>query len=296
MSDRKVRKARLRLPDFIGIGPGRTGTTWLHQTLLGHTGLPLIKETNFFKSHYEKGLDWYAIHFAHCPQDLPIGEISPTYFNCMAARERIAKDLPNCRIICCLRDPVDRTYSHYRQMRPLWGTQESFEEALQNRPEMTDASNYAVHLEAWQMSFGRKNVLVLYYDDLKSKPQEYINSACSFIGIPMIDLKTSAAGTSIVNHMEASRAPRSRRLALAAGMTVTWLRTRRFDNVLHLFRRSGLLQLCVGGGEEYAPLSAETEKRLREQFRPDIEKLEALTSRDLSTWKEGVLVAQKAGV
>lgn len=289
MSDKKAQR---RLPDFIGVGPGRTGTTWLHETLKGHVGLPLIKETHYFKHHYDKGPEWYAAHFADCSLELPVGEICGTYFNLPSARERIARDLPNCKIICSLRDPVDRMYSHYRQMRSLWGTRESFEEALQNRPEIRDASGYAMHVEAWQKNFGRENVLVIFYDDLKSNPQGYIDSVCAFLGISPIDLKNSATGAEKVNFMEASRAPRNRRLALAAGRTVSWLREKRLDPLLYLFRRSGLFQLCVGGGEEYGPLSKETEDSLRKQFLPDIERLEALTSRDLSLWKGGILVTQ----
>jgi hypothetical protein len=283
----KSETASLRLPDFIGVGPGRTGTTWLHETLKGHVGLPLIKETHFFKHHYEKGLDWYAAYFKDYPPELPVGEICGTYFNFAPARERIARDLPNCKIICSLRDPVDRIYSHYRQMRSLWGTQETFEEALRNHPEMMDASDYAAHIEAWQTLFGKDNVLVLFYDDLKSKPQEFINSACSFLGIPNIDLKSSPNGTKRINHMEASRVPRSRRLALVAGNTVSWLRAKRLDTVLYIFRRSGLFQFCMGGGKAYGSLSVETERSLRAQFRPDIERLEELTNRDLASWKTG---------
>src|SRR5439155_1562759 len=107
-------RTALRLPDFIAVGPGRTGTTWLHEVLKGHVGLPEIKEIQFFKWHYEKGLRWYASHFTKCPAGRPVGEICPVYFNSEIARSRIAEDLPRCKIICSLRDPVDRAYSHYR--------------------------------------------------------------------------------------------------------------------------------------------------------------------------------------
>jgi hypothetical protein len=32
--------AQLRLPEFIGVGPARTGTTWLNEALLEVAGLP----------------------------------------------------------------------------------------------------------------------------------------------------------------------------------------------------------------------------------------------------------------
>ncbi|HVN63485.1 MAG TPA: sulfotransferase domain-containing protein, partial [Candidatus Binataceae bacterium] len=70
-----------RLPDFIAVGPQRTGTTWLHKVLQGHTGLPRgIKETDFFLKNYSRGIDWYLEFFRGYPAELPIGEIDPNYF------------------------------------------------------------------------------------------------------------------------------------------------------------------------------------------------------------------------
>ena len=122
----------LRLPDFIGIGPPRTATTWLHEVLSGHVGLPEgVKETDFFVWNYDKGLEWYAAHFRNCPSNRPIGEFSPNNFAGAQARERIARDIPGCKIICTLREPVERTYSHYRKMREGEYFSGSFEECLE---------------------------------------------------------------------------------------------------------------------------------------------------------------------
>ena len=59
--------APLRLPDFIAVGPPRTGTTWLDRVLRGHVGLPAgVKETQFFIWRYSLGIEWYAAHFRDC--------------------------------------------------------------------------------------------------------------------------------------------------------------------------------------------------------------------------------------
>lgn len=282
----------LRLPDFIGVGPARTGTTWLHEVLKGHVGLPLVKETQFFKRYYEKGLDWYAPHFAQCPPDLPMGEICPSYFNSVESRERIHNDLPDCRIICSLRDPVERLYSHYRHIRPLSGINVDFEKALKEYPELLDGSCYGTHLEKWMNLFGKQNVLVLFYEDMKLNPQAYIDSVCAFLEIPQIDLTTSGIAKKKVNMVEGARAPRSRRLALLSGKVTAWLKSNRMDALLHFWRRSGISEFLIGGGEEYGPLSHETEKSLRAYYRPEIEKLESLTGRDLLSWKQGTAHAE----
>jgi Sulfotransferase domain len=288
-----MKSLRLRMPDFIGVGPPRTGTTWLHESLRDHVCLPRIKEIHFFKWHYSKGLRWYAQHFRNCSRNLPVGEFCPSYFNFVPARERILNDLPNCKIICTLRDPVERLYSHYRMMRPVWGTSASFEEALIEYPDITDASRYAKHVRAWQDAFGESRVLILFYDDLKSNPQGYLDAACSFIGIPKIDLNQTRIGARKTN--EVKRLPRSRHLALASSLVVKQLRSHRFDLILDVWRRSGLRDMCTGGGEEYAPISPETEPRLREYFQAEIEDLERLTGRNLCKWKQAGMQPAKAG-
>lgn len=277
----------LKLPNFIGIGPGRTGTTWLHESLKSSVCLPLIKEIHYFKSYYSKGPEWYAWHFRNCPSDVPRGEICATYFNFTPAIERIVQDLPSCKIICTVRDPVARAYSHYKQMRPLWGTKASFEEALEVYPGIIDSSMYALHLRKWLNVFGPERVLTLFYDDLKGDPQGYLDSACTFIGIPKIDLQQSRLGANKANFMDAARMPWSRHLALASSIIYERLRSRRMDMILDYWQRSGLWEMCVGGGEKYGPISSVTEDRLRECFRPDVEELEVLTKRDLSKWKYG---------
>ena len=107
-----------RLPDFIGVGPPRTGTTWLHEVLKTQVGVPAgIKETHFFTLHYDKGLAWYQAHFYKCPVNRPIGEFCPSYFDSPEARGLIARHIPRCKIICTLREPAGRLYSQYRMLR-----------------------------------------------------------------------------------------------------------------------------------------------------------------------------------
>jgi hypothetical protein len=284
----------MRLPQFIGVGPTRTGTSWLHEVLKEHAGLPRIKETHFFNSYYEKGLSWYSEHFQDYPVDLPLGEICPVYFRSTKARERIAQDIPHCKIICSLRDPVDRLYSDYRLELSLGGEEKSLEETIKTSPHILEACCYAKHVRAWQDQFGRENVLVIFYDDFKSNPQGYIDSVCKFIGIPLINLTRSQVGTHRVNSTVARRAPRSRRLAQAALRLHFWLQGKKFTTIHHLWQKSPLWEFCVGGGKPYGPLPAETEARFREYFQSDIEALESLTRRDLSSWKNPIAAQSSA--
>ena len=111
----------LRLPDFLHVGPPRTGTTWLHEVLAGHVGLPEGKSTRFFETQYHRGIKWYADFLKDCPADLPCGEMQAHTFSDNLARNRIRKDLPNCKIICSFRDPATRLYSAYRLLYRGYG-------------------------------------------------------------------------------------------------------------------------------------------------------------------------------
>ena len=50
--------------DFIVVGPGRSGTSWLFNLLKEHNDIlmPKIKETEYFNNNFHKGNGWYHSH------------------------------------------------------------------------------------------------------------------------------------------------------------------------------------------------------------------------------------------
>ena len=279
----KMKTGQMRLPNIIAVGPPRTGTTWLDAVLRGHIGLPSeVKETQFFKWNYDKGIDWYAWHFRDCPPELPVMEICPSYFNFASAREHIKEHIPNCKIICTLRDPVERLYSVYRHYSGFSGFK-SFEQMIQDAPDLFEASNYVAHIQEWYKLFGKANVLVVLLDDLERRPQEFVDSVCKFAGIELFPVDATEAGTKKIN--ATPRRARSRLLAMAAGKLRGWMLSHRMLKLLNFWKKSPLWKVCFGGGEEFGPPSPEIEKRLREHFRPSVEALEKLLGRDLAAWK-----------
>jgi hypothetical protein len=275
-----------RIPDFFVVGPQRTGTTWLDEVLRGHVGLPEgAKETDFFIRHYERGLDWYLDYFRNSPEAQPVGEIDPNYFGSDVARERIARYIPGCRIICSLRDPTARAYSSYRVMRRDAWTRVGFEETVARNAIIRESSRYAHHLAHWQRTFGADRVLVCFYDDLDANPQDYLDRICTFIGADPVKIDQKAAAAVRVNTV--THAPRSRRLAQNARNARDWLQAHRWHRTLDTLKRAGVWRFCFGGGEAFEPLDAATEARMREHFRPEVEALEQMTGRDLSAWKHG---------
>jgi hypothetical protein len=278
------------MPDFIVVGPPRTATTWLQRVLEDYVTLPAgIKETDYFGGNYTLGREWYLAHFPECPVDRPVGEICPVYFDSVEARDRITRDIPRCRIICTLRDPVERMHSHYRLLRHegLAGRVQTFEEALAHHRQwsgpgnLIGSSHYAKHLRGWLSAFGAGNVLTLVHDDLEADPQNFLDRVCAFIGIRKIDLSRSRIGDARVNLVE--RAPRSRRAAARARRVKFRLIRGRHYWILNALQP--LWDFCASGGEPFPPVDPATEARLREELRPEIEELEKILQRDLSAWK-----------
>jgi hypothetical protein len=284
-SQRMSPTVRRKLPEIMGVGPGRTGSTWLHRVLEGHVDLPHgIKETQFFSTFFYKGIDWYMRHFRYATGERKIVDICPYYFK-VEARDRIKAFIPDARIITTMRDPVDRLYSIYKLMRHSGSARRgSFEETLKGWPSMAGGNRYAFHLKAWFDTFGRENVLVTLYDELRAEPQSYVNRVTDFIGIERIRLAEKSHLSDETNSF--ARAPRNRKLARRGTAVKYWLRGQQAYRVVSLLERLGVWEFCGGRGEPFPNLTPEQDARLRERFLPEIEALEEMLMIDLSAWKK----------
>jgi hypothetical protein len=274
-----------RLPDFVAVGPQRTGTTWLHQVLASHVGLPSTKETDFFSKHFEEGLDWYLAYFSRCRADRPMGEVNPNYFGIPQAYERIARTIPHCKIVVSLRDPTERAWSSYRTMRRDAWTRVGFEDTVARNEVIRESSRYAFHLGNLRRLFGADRVLVLFYEDLVANPQSYLDQVCNFIGAPWIPVAGTALATERVNAV--THAPRSRRMAQNARNARDWMLTHRWHRTLGVLETIGVWRRAFGGGEEFGGIDPDAEAQLRDHFRPEVEALEQMIGRDLRHWKGG---------
>lgn len=273
----------MRLPDFIGIGPGRTATTWLHEVLVGHVNLPAgIKETDFFTTNYDKGIDWYAHHFRNADRARPVGEIC-LYFGFPETVERIATHIPRCKIICTFRNPVERIYSAYRLWRHYTLTRFPLDEFLVKVPQVIEVTRYAKHLPDWRARFGDDRVLVCLNDDLRADPQAYLDRVCAFIGIEKYPAPALGADAKLVNSI--NDLPRFPRFARKARHLMHWLEEKQGYATLNFLERAGFWRFSFGGGPQFPPLDPVIEERLHELMRPEIDALERMLGRDLSMWK-----------
>jgi hypothetical protein len=276
----------MRLPDVIGVGPPRTGSTWLYNALRDVVDMPAgVKEPQFFSRFYDKGIDWYAHHFRYATGRRPIAEISPPYFFHADTPERIKTHIPNCKIVATMRNPVDRIYSVYKLMRHYgWVRRGTLDEVLQVNPNLGGGNRYAAHLQTWFDTLGRENVLVTMYDELRDDPQAYLDRVCDFVSIPRIKLAPRPDLSGDVNSF--ARAPKNRRLALNASKLMYWLKGRQAYGLINALERYGVWEFCGGRGDPYPRLTIEQEERLRERYLPEVEALETLLGIDRAAWKK----------
>src|SRR5947207_7133410 len=183
-------------PTFVGIGSLRCGSTWLYQVLKCHPDIRLSdrKEMNFFfmREMLHHDLDWYEAHF-EAEDGLgprPIrGEISPIYGRLKAWQvNRIAKLLPNLRIILTLRHPIERAWSQallefgYLDRRDVRKVS-SIDLARQvERARNRLSSDYYRTIKIWSNAFGRDALHINFFEELRDDPDSYLNSVLERIG------------------------------------------------------------------------------------------------------------------
>jgi hypothetical protein len=169
------------------------------------------KGVHYFDSNHARGGRWYRSYFrsgwARRRAGQITGEASPYYLFHPRAPHLAAAEIPDARLIALLRDPVERTYSHWSEQRRNGVETLSFEDALAAEPERLageyerllrdpDAvsfpyeqqsyalqSEYVVSIERWLEHFPRTQLLVLRSEDLYGDPQATYDRVTEFLGI-----------------------------------------------------------------------------------------------------------------
>lgn len=176
-------------PHFVIGGAARSGTTSLYRWLAGHPDVFMAegKEIRFFDQHYARGWEWYMSQLPDSAHTRAlVGEASPRYLSHPYAAARIAKDLPDIKVIFLLRDPVERAYSDYWMDRARGRGPAAFEEAIEH-PDYAErylgTGHYADHIARFHETLSESQVAVVFFDDLVNDPQRTYFAACHFLGL-----------------------------------------------------------------------------------------------------------------
>jgi hypothetical protein len=274
----------MTLPGFLFIGPDKTGSSWLYELLRAHPQcfVPQCKDIYFFDRHYGRGMDWYGSFFREAPGGTKaVGELSHDYLFSGAAAERISRELPRVRLIASLRNPAERTFSHYLYMIRSGRTRLPFDRALEAFPELIDNSLYHKHLSRYFERFDAAQIKILWFDDLKGNPRRFGEECLDFLGLDRrhgFDYRTKVR--------EAS-SPRSYWLAKALKAGADAARAMRMERLVGAVKHGPLARLLYrpyGQGEK-PMLDTAARERLNRIFADDIARLERLLDVDLGHWR-----------
>ncbi|MEX0656428.1 MAG: sulfotransferase domain-containing protein, partial [Nitrosopumilaceae archaeon] len=117
-------------PNFFIVGADKAGTSSLYAYLMNIPGIFMsrYKEPNYFSTMtFGDNHDLRPIRdkkkylelFKNVKNEKIVGEASPSYLGDKEAPKLIHKVSPEAKILICLRDPVERVYSHYLMLDRL---------------------------------------------------------------------------------------------------------------------------------------------------------------------------------
>ena len=272
--------------DFLGVGPQKTGTTWLHEMLKQHPKLFLpqaVKETMFFDRRYDRGSNWYVRYFEDSRDDQLCGEVAPTYFDEPNVPERVHKVAPECDIIISLRHPAERAFSLFIHHLRKGRVPKDFWKAVERKPRIISAGHYATHIPRWRSVFGDDQVHLLFLNDIKSNPRAVLLHVCDWLDVE--SMQRIPAHT--YEKVNAASMPRFQWLARGAAFLTTALHKYGLHRVVEFGKKLGLKKLAYTGGEDDMPeLSVNDRRQVIRMYEEDIAFVEDLTDRDLARWFE----------
>lgn len=187
---------RTKIPTFLYIGTSKAGSTWIFKLLSSHPQIYMYpgKNLGFFSSHFDEGYDWYRSKFDPRPQHRAVGEVSHRYFTTPEAPQRIREVLPDAKLLVCLREPVERTYSDYLDAIKNGKLQGSFEEALQRSPGLIGKSRYGTRLALYLKHIPRDQIHIACFDEMAADPDLFAARIFEFLGVDPFDLPPKLKG------------------------------------------------------------------------------------------------------
>ncbi|MBY0278226.1 sulfotransferase [Candidatus Binatia bacterium] len=291
-----------RLPDFVIVGAARCGTTSLYAYLREHPEVFMSpeKETDYFSlgdlppedvprnasAYRARTLADYERLFAGAGSARAVGEASPTYLFYPRSAERMQRLLPEAKVVCILRDPVERAYSHFALARKMgFEAEEDFEAAVALERERwagdrsmrftyTRASLYHDGLRAFLARYPRERTLVLPFEELAADPASTMRTVYAFVGVD----PSFTPHVSVVHNR--SMLPKSGLVREAFGRPFRLRRFLQRNLPPRLVTRLGNLIM-----RRPPRIPPDTRARMLPLFVDDVRRLEELLGRDLSAWR-----------
>ncbi len=293
--------------DFIVVGVQKGGTTSLHRYLSAHPEIfmPENKELDYFSndSNYTKGIKYYLSLFSNAQDGESVkGEASPQYMLYDNVPERISSDMPDVKIIMCLRNPIDRAFSQYRMSKRRGIEKRTFCEAVDqqliDRPANDDElfkvkdteylapGEYGRIYTNFLKHFSRENITIIYSDDLLNNKEETLKIILSFLGldfsIPLdiLDKEYHIGGKQRIPGAFLWLKKASKKHTTLKRIIFLLFKRNTIHSLLHKFETEWNMT-----EKSNADINADTRNKLKSYYYNDIQLLEKITQTTIP-WKE----------
>jgi len=297
----------MRKPDFIIVGAPRSGTTAMYEYLKMHPEIFMStpKEPYFFGSDLiwrvsgrPPSREQYLALFSDAGNTVRTGEASVLYLYSKNAAIEIKAFSPSAQIIVMLRNPVDMMYSMHNQL--LYTFNEDivdFEEAIKAEEDRKsglripphcicpqylyykDIVKYTEQINRYFNAFGRKNVHIIIFDDFKNETAQIYRDCLCFL---RVNDKFKPDSFKVIN---SNKKVRSKVLYNFLHYPPQIIRLGKYlfpkllrQKLLIRFRKLNTKNISR------TPMDQKLRHHLQEEFKPEVEKLSELLSRDLTYW------------
>lgn len=271
--------------ELFHVGPQKAATTWVYRCLRRHPQIacPPQAAIHYFDIFYARGRDWYAGFFAAAREGQLLFDPTYTYIRSPLAPARIARENPQAKIVLCMRNPIERAFSHWWHERKKGVIRYAFAEVLENYDlfaSWVEPGFYALHIERYLEHFPREQLLCQLFERLAADPGRFLRELLEFAGVdasfepPELWERINPAGPAWNALSPALWLTRSRR-----GLARLGLRPETLE------RWRAAIPALRGRAEYERGIPPELYARLLEVCEPEIVRLEALLDLDLSRWR-----------
>jgi Sulfotransferase family len=285
-------------PNLFVVGAMKAGTSSLHAVLKQHPQVFMSepKEPAYFIEPGRRPRDLYGDSdtedqclatylnlFAAARNHTYVGESSTHYAKLPTLNgvvDRIHAFNRNARIIYLVRDPVERTISHYWWNCRFHAEVRSPLDAILGNPEYLAFSHYAMQMRAYLESFSPEQIWLMTFEELCAAPDEQMGKLYEWLGLGASVVRTSefarenaTPGTIVQQRVRALAQLRESRLYASVSTIIPkQLRTMaRAANELEVDRKSVSFQELIA--------------HLRGVQKEQVAELEAMFGRTFPCWR-----------
>lgn len=304
---------KLKYPNFLLIGAGKSGTTSIYDYLKQHPDVYLTptKETNFFAVEGQTpvdpkddpegffyypwaiyNLDDYKKQYDGIKNEKIAGEVCPAYLYKPNTHTNIKRYVPDVKLIAIFRNPADRLFSRWLHLvRDNRKPTDTFEEVFNKdsiwwkRDDLVQEGFYFTHLKKYFEIFDKDKIKVYLMEDMKNDTKAFIKDLYQYLEIddsfePVTDISFNVSG--IPKNKMADKLYGTNSVI---GKSMKMISPKFYNNLKNSNNLKRMINKLRKKNMDKPKLSLENRKKLiNEIYKDEILQLQDLINRDLRHW------------